>query len=280
MDGGGVRRLRRRTAGCARGLGRRRRLRDVAAGRAARALRAQRGHGRAVARDRHAGRRRGHLLPGGGQAGRGAVTLRRRGFLASLLGSGLVWGLGTGASAAPSDPEGLIQRTIDEVFAILKDPSLAGRERRGQRLAALRVGADRTFDWAEMARASLGAPWRTLDADRRRRFVDVFKDVLAARYMDDINRFQGTETGSVDGSSRDGDDTIVRTTLVTGSRERVPMDYRLRASGDRSSIVDISIEGVSLVNHYRKTFAAALVNVTVEQLTDRLAKQLPPASRR
>jgi len=212
------------------------------------------------------------------------VTLRRRGFLASLLGSGLVWGLGTGASAAPSDPEGLIQRTIDEVFAILKDPSLAGRERRGQRLAALRVVADRTFDWAEMARASLGAPWRTLDADRRRRFVDVFKDVLAARYMDDINRFQGTETVSVDGSSRDGDDTIVRTTLVTGSRERVPMDYRLRAAAEdrnnRWNIVDISIEGVSLVNHYRKTFAAALVNMTVEQLTDRLAQQLPAAARR
>jgi len=174
----------------------------------------------------------------------------------------------------------LIRRSVDEVFAILKDPALAGKDRRGDRLAALRVVADRTFDWAEMARASLGAPWRTLDADKRRRFVEIFKDVLAARYMDDINRFQGSETVSVDGSSRDGDDDIVRTTLVTGSRERVAMDYRLRGAGERWSIVDISIEGVSLVNHYRKTFAAALVNMTVEQLTDRLAKQLPAASRR
>jgi len=58
------------------------------------------------------------------------------------------------------------------------------------------------------------------------------------------------------------------------------MDYRLRGAGERWSIVDISIEGVSLVNHYRKTFAAALVNMTVEQLTDRLSKQLPAASRR
>jgi len=207
-------------------------------------------------------------------------ALPRRGFIAALMKGGLVLALAPIARAAESAPEGMIRRTIGEVFAILKDPALTGKDRRADRLAALRVVADRTFDWAEMARASLGAPWRTLDADKRRRFVDVFKDVLAARYMDDINRFQGTETVSVDGSSRDGDDTIVRTTLVTGSRERVPMDYRLRASGDRSSIVDISIEGVSLVNHYRKTFAAALVNVTVEQLTDRLAKQLPPASRR
>lgn len=207
-------------------------------------------------------------------------ALRRRDFMAGTLAGALLPWWGGSASAAVSAPEGLIRRTVDEVFAILKDPALAGKGRRADRLAALRIVADRTFDWPEMARASLGAPWRSLDADKRRRFVDIFKDVLAARYMDDINRFQGTETVSVDGSSQDGDDTLVRTTLVTGSRERVPMDYRLRATGGRWSIVDISIEGVSLVNHYRKTFAAALVNMTVEQLTDRLATQLPAASRR
>lgn len=208
-----------------------------------------------------------------------SVSLRRRDLLAAAGGAPLLILLRGTGRAAEGTPEALIRRTIDEVFAILEDPALAGKARRADRLAALRTVADRTFDWAEMARASLGAPWRTLDAEKRRRFVDIFKDVLAARYMDDINRFQGTEKVTVDGSSRDGDDDIVRTTLVTGSRERVPMDYRLRGAGERWSIVDISIEGVSLVNHYRKTFAAALVNMTVEQLTDRLAKQLPAASR-
>jgi len=182
------------------------------------------------------------------------------------------------AARAPAPaPEIFIRKTVDDAFAVLKDKSLAGKERRAARLAALRVVADRAFDWSEMARSSLGAAWRTLDAERRARFVTIFKDVLAARYMDDINRFEGTETVSVDGSKRDGDDTIVRTTLVTGSRERVPMDYRLRAAGDDLRVVDISIEDVSLVNHYRKTFAAALVNMTVDQLLDRLAKQLPAA---
>jgi ABC-type transporter MlaC component len=110
--------------------------------------------------------------------------------------------------------------------------------------------------------------------------VEVFKDVLAARYMDDINRFEGTETVTVDGSARDGDDTIVKTTLVTGSREHVPMDYRVRGEGGKEAIVDISIENVSLVNHYRKTFSSALVNMTIDQLIDRLVKQLPAASRK
>jgi phospholipid transport system substrate-binding protein len=183
------------------------------------------------------------------------------------------------AAEAAASPEAMIRKTVDDAFAVLKDPKLADRAHRAERLAALRVVADRTFDWSEMARSSLGAPWRTLDPAKRTHFVDTFKDVLAARYMDDINRFEGTEVVTVDGSSKDGDDTIVHTTLVTGSREKVPIDYRVRASNGKYSIVDISIEEVSLVNHYRKTFAGALVNMSVDQLIDRLDKQLPAAAR-
>lgn len=207
--------------------------------------------------------------------------MRRLAWVAGVLVLAGTSAASTGTAAtAEGKPEAIIRRTVDDAFTILKNKQLAGRERRGERLAQLRTVADRTFDWAAMARASLGAPWRTMDAAQRQRFVDVFKDVLAARYMDDINRFEGTETVSVDGSSREDDDWIVRTTLVTSSRERVPIDYRMRGADDRWSIVDISIEGVSLVNHYRKTFSGALVNMTVDQLIDKLNKQLPTASRK
>jgi ABC-type transporter MlaC component len=193
---------------------------------------------------------------------------------ACALGLLVVLG-GAARAAVEGAPEAVIRKTVDEAFAVLKDPALAGKAHRAQRLSALRAIADRSFDWSEMARSSLGAPWRTLDGQKRAHFVDVFKDVLAARYMDDIDHFEGTETVTVDGSSRDGDDSIVKTTLTTASHERVPMDYRVRTTSGTSSIVDISIEGVSLVNHFRKTFASALVNMNIDQLIDRLSHQLP-----
>ncbi|HXI56557.1 MAG TPA: ABC transporter substrate-binding protein [Polyangia bacterium] len=187
------------------------------------------------------------------------------------------------ASPGAASPESLIRATIVDAFAVLKDKALAGKEQRPRRIASLRRIADRTFDWAEMARSSLGVAWRSLDETQRRRFVDVFKDLLAAQYMDDIDRFQGTETVTVDGSTREGDDTVVRSTLVTAGRERVPIDYRMRVQGagagagvvGRWVVVDLSIEGVSLVNHFRKTFARALANMTPNQLIDHLRKQLP-----
>jgi phospholipid transport system substrate-binding protein len=81
---------------------------------------------------------------------------------------------------------------------------------------------------------------------------------------------------TVDGSAPQDDEVVVHTTLVTGSRERVPINYRMRAQQGAWMIVDIEIEGVSLVNHFRKTFSGALANMTIDQLIDRLKGQRPP----
>jgi len=174
------------------------------------------------------------------------------------------------AAAAEAGPDEVMRQNVDAAFAVLKDKSLAGKEQRPNRIAALRRIADRVFDWPEMARSSLGVRWRSLNAQQRSQFVDVFKDVLAARYMDDIDRFQGSETIVVEGTVRQGEDTLVHTTLVTASRDRVPIDYLMRLEEAQWKVVDLSI-----VNHFRRTFAAALANMTIDQLIEKLRRQLP-----
>ena len=184
--------------------------------------------------------------------------------------------LPTAAPAAGANPaEEVMRKNVESAFAVLRDKTLAGAAQRPRRIAALRRVADMAFDWSEMARSSLGAPWRKLDATQRARFVEVFKDVLAAQYMDDIDRFQGTEVVTIDGSTAQGDDVLVRSTLVSASRDRIPIDYLLRNGQGKWMVVDLSIERVSLVNHFRKTFTAALANMSIDQLIDRLRQQLP-----
>ncbi len=180
-----------------------------------------------------------------------------------------------GVVGQEGEPQVIIRKTVDDAFAVLKDKSLAGKQQRPKRIAALRTVADRVFDWGEMAKSSLGVQWRTLHATDRARFVEVFKDLLAAQYIDDIDRFQGTERVTVDGANREGEDVNVRTTLITAARDHVPIDYRMRNEQSRWAIVDISVEGVSLVNHFRTTFASALANMTTDQLIEKLRQQLP-----
>jgi phospholipid transport system substrate-binding protein len=179
-----------------------------------------------------------------------------------------------GAVGQEGEPQVIIRKTVDDAFAVLKDKSLATPRMRPKRIGALRTIADRVFDWAEMAKSSLGVQWRTLHAPDRARFVEVFKDLLAAQYIDDIDRFQGTEKVTVDGADHEGEDVNVHTTLITAAHDHVPIDYRMRNEQSRWAVVDISIEGVSMVNHFRSTFASALANMSADQLIEKLRQQL------
>lgn len=176
------------------------------------------------------------------------------------------------AKTEASAPEQLIRETVDKVFKILRDPAL--KQDSKQRMLKLREAVDRAFDWEGMAQSSLGPPWRKLDDKQHAEFVSVFKELLAQQYMDDIDRFQGTEQVQINGTEKSGELQIVKTILVTSSREHVPMNYTLQNSGKRWAVVDLSIEGVSLVNHYRQTFSRFLANKQFPDLMQQLKRKL------
>jgi phospholipid transport system substrate-binding protein len=188
--------------------------------------------------------------------------------------AGLCLGLEPALARAetPETAKQVVAKTVDDAFAILRDPSLRSDPK--MRLRKLRDVVDRAFDWEAMARSSLGAPWRQLDETQRREFVSVFKELLAQRYMDDIDRFEGSEEVKVKSSDEQPDLAIVRTVLVTSSRDQIPIDYTLHKPTGRWRVEDVSIEGISLVNHYRKTFARFLANKSFSDLLQQLKRKL------
>lgn len=178
--------------------------------------------------------------------------------------------------AQNEDPAGLIRSAVEQALQVLRDPALKKPERRSERLARLRVIADQVFDWQEMAQSSLGAHYRRINDAQRAEFVAIFKDLIAGDYRDDLDRFMGDEHVLVKGVEARDELRLVKTVLVTHSREQVPLDYLMRRDGQTWRAVDFSVEGVSLVNHYRKSFARYLANHTFEELLAKLRSR-PPA---
>lgn len=172
-------------------------------------------------------------------------------------------------------PTKLIRKMVDDAFAVLRDPKLQVKERRKERIDKLRVLADRVFDWEQMARSSLGVYWRDLDAAERSEYIVVFKEILAQQYMSDIDRSTGTERVVMTGADKKGPNIVVKTLLITHSRERVPVFYFMHPQAKSWRVHDVSIEGVSLVNHYRKSFHRFLVNDSFASLMQRLKQKLP-----
>jgi phospholipid transport system substrate-binding protein len=175
------------------------------------------------------------------------------------------------APAAEAGPVQTIERTVERALEVLRDPAL--KQDRNARHRRLRALAEEVFDWRDMARRSLGPYWRDLDEGQRRRFVDVFVDLLAQQYMDDLDRFQGDERVEILGGQDLGGAYEVKTLVVTHARDQVPIHYFLHREGDVWLIHDFSVEGVSLVSHYRKTFTRFLVNNDFEALMQRLERK-------
>lgn len=177
------------------------------------------------------------------------------------------------ANATPPKPAQVIRSGIDEVLSILGDPATRTAAARDKRIERLHRVADRFFDWGEMARRSLGPTWRTIDASQRARFAELFPDLLADAYIDDLDRFRGDERVTVERSTEADGHAEVHTTVVTHGGEQVPMVYWLHYTESTWRVYDFSIEGVSLVNNYRESFSRFLVNHDFEALLKRLERK-------
>jgi len=165
-----------------------------------------------------------------------------------------------------------VQALVDSAFKVLRDPALKSDKK--ARIAQLRVAVDRVVDWEEMAKSSLGHHWRTTNDAQRAEFILVFKDLLAKQYMDDVDRFQGTEKVTVKDAEVRGELRIVKTTLLTASKELIPIDYTLRQTSAGWRVGDFSVEGVSMVNHFRNSFSRFLVNKDIGALIKQLRAKL------
>lgn len=179
--------------------------------------------------------------------------------------------------AGADDPAALIRASVDAALLVLRDPALKRPEKRAERLEKLRGIADRVFNWEALAQSSLGATYRTITDAQRSEFLTLFKDLIAQDYRDDLDRFMGDENVLMKGTEQRDELRLVKTILVTHSRDQVPLDYLMQREGSTWRAVDFSVEGVSLVNHYRKSFARFLVNHSFEEL---LAKLRPRATRK
>jgi phospholipid transport system substrate-binding protein len=76
-----------------------------------------------------------------------------------------------------------------------------------------------------------------------------------------------------------GNEAIVKTTIVTRGGSEVPVDYRMHLADGRWLVYDVSIEGVSLVSNYRTHFNKIVQTESYQTLIQKLrAKDAEPAA--
>ena len=189
----------------------------------------------------------------------------RQVIVSVVLGSLLLAGFLRGTEAG--EPQEKIKVTVDEVVAILANPTLPPPERRTK----IRQIVLQRFGFDEMAQRSLAQHWRPLTPPQQQEFVALFTDLLEASYVNRmVNANPESQRVRYVKETMEQDQAAVHTEVGNPRDAPATVEYRLLHKAGDWRVYDIVIEGVSLVNNYRTQFN----NIVVKDSYAGLVKQM------
>jgi len=166
-----------------------------------------------------------------------------------------------------------LRSRVDRAVQVLSDPAFKGASKVTERRARVRKIADEIFDYAEMAKRSLGVHWTQMAAGDRERFMRSFSDLLDRAYFEKIDSYNGEKVRYLD-PKIDGAQAMVPTRVTTEKGTEIPVEYRMHRDQDRWMVYDVVIEGVSLVSNYRAQFDRIIRTASTGELLKRLEAQV------
>ena len=162
-------------------------------------------------------------------------------------------------------PTEQLRSTVDRVLVILQDPSLKPEGKQKERREQLRQVVSARFDFAEMARRSLGPEWRRRTPTEQQEFVNIFIDLLQDNYIGTIESYSGDKV-NYGREIQDQGSAEVQTTLATKGEVNYSINYRLHLVGKDWKVYDVIIEHISVVNNYRSQFTRVIGKSSYEEL--------------
>jgi phospholipid transport system substrate-binding protein len=208
---------------------------------------------------------------------RAILRQRRREMLAAMASLPVVAMLPAGravrADIRPSDAEAVVSTLAAAVWSTFGRDDLDDQ----QRIDILATQLVAKTDVDLLSRLVLGRYWQQLDDQQRTRYQTLFGDVVMRTLARRLNQFGKDAQGRFEerftllSSAPAGkSDVLVRSTVRPQSGDTLSVDWRLRAGDSDPVIIDVIIEGVSLLVSQRSEFAAVIERSDMEGLLTEL----------
>lgn len=188
-----------------------------------------------------------------------AQSISRRRFTRSLAIVGAVvlvaWGAPRPAVATElGDPAIFVRQFSAQAIDVLADKNLSGERREQAFRELLTVG----FDVKTISRFVLGRYWRKTTEAEREEFMGLFEDLIVATYSRRFADYSG-QTLEVEAIREENEKrAAVASRVLREAGEPIQIDWRLRRRGDSWRIVDVVVEGMSMVLSQRSEYAAVI----------------------
>jgi phospholipid transport system substrate-binding protein len=188
--------------------------------------------------------------------------------LGTALALALAIALAAGVSRAAETPRTMVQMKAQKVVEILN--SAASDNEKIKRLEQV---ADATIDFDTVSRLVLAKNWKEFNLEQRQQFQDEFKRAFTVSYGRRIGQF-GQERVVILGERQEPlGDVTVQSHIVGGMAGDLKVNYRLRQKDGTWYMIDVIVEGVSIVSSYRTQFQEILGQGGPEELLAQLRQK-------
>jgi phospholipid transport system substrate-binding protein len=167
---------------------------------------------------------------------------------------------------APADARAAMQGTIDDVLRVLRAPGSDEKARRGQ----IEAIAKQRFDFTTMSKLVLKRDWKSFAPAEQKDFVAEFTEYLSASYGTRISRYANEDVVTLGARPEVNNDVTVLTAIKGGQFDGATIDYRMRLLGGKWRVIDVVIEGISLVSNFRSQFADVIAQGGPQELLKRI----------
>jgi phospholipid transport system substrate-binding protein len=117
-----------------------------------------------------------------------------------------------------------------------------------------RVGVD----VPSVSRWVAGRSWAPASEEERRDFVQAFETYVVRIYAQRFEGYHGRSFTVLKARSEGADGALIQSEIARESAAATRIDWRLKKTGDGWKIIDVSIEGISMVLTQRDEFAAIM----------------------
>jgi phospholipid transport system substrate-binding protein len=128
------------------------------------------------------------------------------------------------------------------------------------------------YDFTSMSKWVLGKNWKTASQTQRSDFIKQFQTLLVRTYARALLEYSGQEIiyFPVEMNSN-AKLAVVKTEMTSDGAQPFPVSYRMHQKDETWKVVDVSVDGVSLVSTYRGSFATQIKRKGFDSLINELA---------
>ncbi len=174
------------------------------------------------------------------------------------IGAVLIGVLWSGATCigvdAAEEPSQFVKTLGERAINILTSEGTTPEGRKAQ----FRDLLDEGFAVNTIGRFVLGRYWRAATPEELNEYLVLFRDFVLDTYSQRLDSYAGETFEIIKSQPLDEQDTMVSTEIGGTDGPAIRVDYRVRSQAGIHKIVDVLVEGVSLVVTQRAEFASVI----------------------